>query len=213
MGSPLLRLTQQGWGDQLHNVYAGLVLAAGPDTEPVTTAEAKNYCRVDTGITEDDTLIGVLVTAARQLVELYTGRSLVTQTWELALDNFPAGSSVELPRGPVQSVTSIKTYDDEDNESTFASGNYLVDTSLGRVSLNHDAVWPTDLRSTASVLITYVAGYGDAASDVPAALRQAILMLVGHWYENREAVVTGTIAAEVPFTVAALLGHYKRVRL
>lgn len=167
-------------------------LITAPAVEPVTTTEAKSHLRVD--LSADDTLIGTLITAARQMAENYTLRALCTQTWDLYRDGFYmqgrdiAPSAVTIPRPPLQSVTSVTTYDGDNVATVFASSGYLVDTASepGRVVLADGEAWPTDLRSANGVVIRFVAGYGVAA-DVPQQIKQAILQTIGHLYENREA--------------------------
>jgi uncharacterized phiE125 gp8 family phage protein len=196
-----------------HNVFNGLTLVTAASTPVLSAAEAKAHAVVHSSVTSDDTYIGTLVGAATRHVERYIGRSLITQTWELALNGFPPGDCLYLPRGPVQSVTSLKTYSDSDAESVFADTNYLVDTAGDRLCLNDGATWPTDLRDNDAIKVRYTAGYGDASTDVPSDLIHAVALLVAHWYENREAVITGTIASQLPLGVSAILAPYRRVRL
>lgn len=188
-----------------------LKLITAPATEPVTASEAKSHLRVDT--TADDTLIGTLITAARQHVENHLRRALITQTWELVMDAFPAGDVIRLPRPPLVSVTSIKYTDEDGNESTFSSAAYVVDTdsTKGRVVLKSGETWPSDTLAAANgVRVRYVAGYGEA-SAVPRPIRQAILLLIGTLYENRESVLVaqGVTVAQLPFGVEALLMPYR----
>ena len=188
-----------------------LKLITAPATEPVSTSEAKSHLRVDT--TADDTLIGTLITAARQHVENHLRRALITQTWELVMDAFPAGDVIRLPRPPLVSVTSIKYTDVAGSESTFSSAAYVVDTdsTKGRVVLKSGESWPSDTLAAANgVRVRYVAGYGSAAA-VPNPIRQAILLLIGTLYENRESVLVaqGVTVAQLPFGVEALLMPYR----
>lgn len=188
-----------------------LKLITAPATEPVTASEAKSHLRVDT--TADDTLIGTLITAARQHVENHLRRALITQTWELVMDAFPAGDVIRLPRPPLVSVTSIKYTDVAGSESTFSSAAYVVDTdsTKGRVVLKSGETWPSDTLAAANgVRVRYVAGYGEA-SAVPRPIRQAILLLIGTLYENRESVLVaqGVTVAQLPFGVEALLMPYR----
>jgi uncharacterized phiE125 gp8 family phage protein len=184
-----------------------LTRTSDPANDPVSLADAKNHLRVD--ISDDDTLISALITAAREHVEEATRRALITQTWRLSLDQFPADDEIELPRPPLQSVSSIIYTDKDDTTSTLATSVYEVDTDgqPGRVKLAYGEDWPSDtLAETNPVKITFVAGYGDNASDVPQRWQQAILLLVGHWYENREAIVTGGgIPKELPLAVQSLI--------
>jgi len=187
-------------------------LVTAPTVEPVTTAEAKLHLRVD--IDADDALIAALIQAAREQVEAVTDRALITQTWAWHADAFPQTDTLELLLPPLQSVTSI-TYTDADGDvHTFASSNYQVDTASapGRIVLVSGASWPADtLRAANGVTVTFVAGYGDAGSAVPASLRAAMKLLVGHWYEHREQVVLGTGAREVPMGATMLMWPYRVV--
>lgn len=182
-----------------------MVRTVAPVTEPVHLDEVRDHLRVD--ITDDDTLIEALITAAREYVEQASRRALVTQTWRYNLDQFPAADEIELPRPPLKSVTSITYRDSDGTTHTLASSVYEVDTDSqpGRVRLAYGEDWPSDtLAETNPVRITFVAGYGDA-DDVPKRWKQAILLLVGHWYENREAVMVGSIPREIPFAVESLI--------
>ena len=188
-----------------------LKLITAPAAEPVSTSEAKAHLRVDT--TADDTYIGTLITVARQNVESHLRRSLINQTWEVVLDAFPAGV-IRLPKPPLASVTSIKYTDDEGNESTYSSANYVVDsdTEPGRVVLKSGQTWPAvTLAAANGVRVRYVAGYGAAGSNVPQAIRQAILLVIGSLYENREDVLVaqGVSIGVLPFGVVALLAPYR----
>lgn len=192
----------------------GYSLITAPAIEPVTTAEAKAHLRVD--IADDDTLIDNLVKAAREQAESFTGRALLTQTWEYALDGFPAENHIDLPKPPLQSVTSVTYYDTDGAAHTFAATSYYVDKSMepGRLVLDYGETWPSEtLRpSSGAVVIKFKAGYGDAATTVPQSIRQAILLLVGHWYEAREAIIVGTISTELPMTVKYLLWPSRMLR-
>ena len=184
-------------------------VVTGPAVEPITIDDLKNDLKVDADLTADDALIRALGIAARRVAESIQNRALITQTLELALDGWPGGNTLEIPRPPLQSVTSIKYYDEDNTERTLDSGSYFLDTysQPGRVVLKADQSWPDAvLRPASGVIVQFVAGYGDEESEVPETTVQAIRLLVGHWYENREAVSsTGAIPKEVPFGVMSLL--------
>ena len=207
-----------------------LNLSSAPAAEPISTAVAKLHLRVD--VTDDDVPIASLVVAARRACEKFTGRALITQTWELFLDSWPAGglaelwegtrtgpqtlldgqaAGISLPRPPLQSVTTIKTYDDSDVATTFSSDDYFVDavSEPGRVVLRSGASWPQADRVANGIEITFVAGYGAAGSDVPDDLLQGMLTLIGHLYENRETAVVGAAVATVPFATQELWAPYR----
>ena len=192
-----------------------LTLVTGPAVEPVSRDEAKAHLRVD--LSDDDTLIDSLITAARVHVEQHLRRALVTQTWDLVLDCFPAGREIRLPLPPLASVTSISYTDDGGGAGSVDAGEYVVDTDRepGRLVLKSGGTWPAvTLREVAGVRVRYVAGYGNAAA-VPGPIKQAILLLVGTLYENREdtLVAQGVTVMRLPFGVEALLMPYKVIRV
>ena len=182
-----------------------LILDTAPTSEPITTAEAKSHLRVD--ISDDDTLIDSLVAAARQAFEEINGRSLFSTTWKLILDGWPSGETIMLPRPPLQSVTSIAYTDTDGNTTVWDSANYVVETNRtpGRVYLAYNVTWPTaSLRPASPITITYVSGWATTAA-IPQRYKQAILLLVGHWYENREAIVnTGAMPKALPLAYESL---------
>lgn len=181
----------------------GLKLITPPATEPVTLTEVKSQLRIDS-VTED-TYLGTLITAAREYCEMFQNRAYITQTWEFTLDTWPR-FPFKLPMPPLVSVTFIHYHDTADVETIWAASNYFVDTDSepGRVGLRYNIVLPTTtLRSLNAIKIQYMAGYG-AAAAVPLRTKQAILLLVGHLYENRETVSPVDLK-EIPFAVSALL--------
>jgi uncharacterized phiE125 gp8 family phage protein len=168
-----------------------LKLFTAPTTEPVTVTEAKAQVRQDS--TADDTYIASLIATARQDVEGFINRALVSQTWELYLDAWPCHSYLDLPLPPLQSITSITYVDSSGTTATFASSNYYVDIlrEPGRVYLKPNASWPAvALQIVNGVIVKFVAGYG-AAAAVPDRIKQGILLRVGELYEKREDNVSG----------------------
>ena len=191
-----------------------LKLITAPAAEPVDLTLAKAHCRITDS--QQDALVTLAIESARQAVDGQNGvlgRALITQTWELVMDAFPAGDVIRLPRPPLVSVTSIKYTDVAGSESTFSSAAYVVDTdsTKGRVVLKSGESWPSDTLAAANgVRVRYVAGYGSAAA-VPNPIRQAVLLLIGTLYENRESVLVaqGVTVAQLPFGVEALLMPYR----
>jgi len=184
-----------------------LSVVAAPAIEPVTRAEVKSHTRIDGA--EDDTSIDLYNETARIACEQYTGRALITRTYRLFLDRWPAsggakwwdgqrqgalgtalggeGRELRLPYGPVQSVAHIKSYSDADVASTLSSDNYYVDTVSfpGRIALRNGVAAPIGLRTVNAYEIQYDAGYGDTAADVPLKLRLGIMQYAAQLYENR----------------------------
>tara|TARA_B100000809_G_scaffold154054_1_gene151421 strand:- start:2254 stop:2877 length:624 start_codon:yes stop_codon:yes gene_type:complete len=187
----------------------GLDLQTAAAAEPLTAAECRSHLNLDE--TYYDTTLDNLVIAARQTVESVTGRQLITATYDLTLDKFPAGRKVlPLPKGQLQSVSAITYTDTAGISATWTASDYIVSTKRdpGSVTPDYDKVWPSARSVRDAVQIRFVAGYGDAASDVPQAIKQAILLLVGHLFENREAVLVGVNAQPLPMAVDSLLAPY-----
>lgn len=187
--------------------YRSLTRTTQPAVEPVTVAEAKAHLRVDTS--DDDTYIGTLVTAARQWVEEYLDRSLVNTQWTMRLDSFPY--EIELPRPPIATsgtTTAVSvTYTlGSEATATLSTASYRVDrnSTPGVVRQLRSGTWPANLDDYNAVTVTWWAGYGASGSSVPAAIRHAILMVVGTLYERR-AAADNAGSVDVPFGVKALL--------
>lgn len=186
------------------------IRTTGPAVALLSTAEAKAHCRVEHS--DDDTMIDALVHAATDHLDGWSGimgRCLVNQTWQQDFGLW--GCELRLPFPDVSSVTI--TYEDENGDTqTLSSGHYelLQDAQGNLVRYLEDFTSPSLYDNTSvPVHVSLVAGYGAVASDVPQAIRQAALLLVGHWYENREAVATKAMPP-VPMAVDALLRPYRR---
>lgn len=208
----------------------GDVLITAPATEPVSVAELRTYLREPS---DQDAALTRLIKAAREYVEETCGLALISQTRELTLDAWPGGGDglgwwdgvqdgaigsnapryVELPRGPLISITSVKTYDNTNAATTWSASSYFADTGNrpGRLALLDGAVWPMPTRSASGIVIRYVAGYADAAA-VPNALCLAVLQIAAHWYENRE-LVTLDAANRIPMQAGRILSRFRVVRL
>lgn len=190
----------------------GLTLVTPPDIEPITLSEAKAHLRVDT--TAEDVLISCLIQAAREYAETFTNRALVTQTYDLILDGFPACDVIELPRPKLQSVTSISYIDTAGDSQTWASSNYDVDTSgvFGRIALADGISWPSTQSSINTVNIRFVTGYGDETSDIPQSIKQGMLMYIADLYDNRDSSIKGVSISPAMFTANHLLSQERVVR-
>ena len=172
--------------------------------------------RVDTDA--EYALIASLVTAAREHAEAFTRRALLEQTWTLTLDGFPAGHQpLLLPKPPLIDLTSVSYVSAVDGSTqTWPADDYAVATpggpyaDFGSLRPAYGESYPADVRDQANaVTVTFVAGYGASASDVPAAVVQALRLLVSHWFDQRSPVVVGSVVAEVPLAVDALLWPYR----
>jgi uncharacterized phiE125 gp8 family phage protein len=172
-------------------------------SEPVTRPEARLHCHITD--TEQDSVVDALITAAREYCERTTSRQFVNATWKEYFDSFPA-DEIRLGRWPLSTVNSIKYVDADGNTQTWTDTLYEYDTNAEppRIKPAYNQSWPT-IRSGIynAVTVEFVAGYGATAASVPKHFKQAIMLLVGHWYEHREAYVDRDVPKEV---VHALLG-------
>ncbi len=190
-----------------------LIPISGPAVEPVSLGEAKAHLRVDG--TDEDLLISSLITAARVHIEQTLMQAMITQSWRLVRDDWPADGPVEIALGPVQQVSEIRVLDADGSSQIIPASDYLVDTASAPVRIVRAAaaVWPAPTRAINGIEIDFSAGYGDSPSDVPQPLRQAILLLVAHWFERREPVAVGANVVRVPETVGGLIAPYRRLDL
>ena len=158
-----------------------------PASEPVTTSEAKDHLRVD--ITDDDTLIGNLVTAAREWAENYTGQSFIQRTYRADLPGFY--DTVVLPHQPIIAISSVTYWDtaSPSAQQTLSSAVYSLVNDV--VRRNQGQSWESTYPRADAVQITYTAGWLDQSSpraaNIPQAVKQAILLMVGTLYEHRES--------------------------
>ncbi|MGE0214004.1 MAG: head-tail connector protein [Parvibaculaceae bacterium] len=180
-----------------------------PTDTPVSLEEARAHCQVD--FTDEDDLIKAYIASATDYLDGYTGilgRALMPQTWRFSFECFE--SCLRLPLVPVGSVV-VKYYDGSiaDQELSASVYQLLEDALSPRVSLALNQSWPGTVAAREdAVRIEAVCGYEDA-SKVPAAIKQAILLLVGHWFKNREAVVIGQTPIELPLGAKALLSPWR----
>lgn len=190
-----------------------LVLTSGPAIEPVTLAEAKAHLRIDGSA--EDTLILSLIITSRLHIEAALGLALITQSWSYFINAWPLAPELALPVRPVQSIAAVKLYAPDEAVTIVPADTYLLDSAGARARLirQGNLTWPLPSRTANGIEIAFVAGYGDAAADVPAPIRQAILLLVTHWHEHREPVAIGVATAPVPTMVSELLQPYRQVRL
>lgn len=196
----------------VNTITGRLKLVTAPASEPVTTAEAKAHLRVESAFTADDTYVGTLIQAARELCEAELDRSFVNTTWDYVLDEFPGpdtplGGAIPIPKSDLVSVTSVTYLDDAGDSQTL-----VQDTDYGVLTGTGGAVYPmpgqswpsTDDERHGAVTIRFVAGYGSSASSVPAVVKHAILMTIGSLYEHR-----GDGPSELPDVALRLLGSQR----
>lgn len=166
---------------------AALELVTGPATASLTLAEVKAQLRIDSD--DEDTLLGNLIHVAEAHVDGLgdLGRAMITQTWAQWENQSPGW--VRLRMTPVQSLTSVQYYDTEGTLQTATLSDFELwrDGDFMLCKPKDGSQWPTADSRPDAIKITYVAGFGDAITDIPESIRQAMLMLIAHLYENRES--------------------------
>ena len=210
----------------------GLRIVTEPTVEPITLADLRKHLGIEPyeldsageGTHPHDGMIMAMLTASRDFAEQFTGRSIALKTYQLSLDAFPDSTEIELPMPPLVSVESLTYVDTAVEEQSLTEADWVIDreqdaAGAGWVLPVSGTAWPSTAAVINAVQVQYRAGYqvpepdsnAEDALALPGSLRAALLLMVGHLYENREAVSVKQ-AFEVPLAVESLLRPY-RVRL
>lgn len=181
-----------------------------PALEPLSLADAKLHLRIDHA-SEDD-FLSQSITAARQYIEAVTGERLITQAWRQYVPDWPVNRCIRMEVQPVQTVVAITAFDREGVPHQIApEDTQLVRGSRPQLLMFSASADPVLAANGLEIDVTV--GQGDLPTDVDAPLRQAISMLVAHWYEFRGAVAASQQPVSLPAGLDALLQPYKRVGL
>ena len=172
-----------------------------------TTAQMKTFLKVD--VSDDDTLIDNLIEAATESCQIYTNQYFINTVVTQYSDNWKEFYS--LYKSPVVSITHVKYYDSDDTQQTLASSNYVLDniSKPARIGVSVTGDLPNLSTRINAVEVKYTVGYGTASTDVPEGIRAAIGLTCANWYENRQSVITGRTATELPLSSQYLLNQYK----
>ena len=184
-----------------------IVLVTPPAAEPLTLSEVKAQLRVEHN--DDDTLIARLIQTAVDYIDVVgtLGKAMISQTWGEWIA--PNPSTVLLSLGPVQSVSAIKFYDTDNVLQTATLSDFFVLGTKGKTIIRPkpSKAWPTTFDRDDAIKIEYVIGFGGSPSDVPQTVRHGLMMLVAHWYENRENELIGTSSKTLPHGFEALMDY------
>ena len=188
------------------------VQVAAPESLPLSVAEGKVQCRVDSGDFDDE--ITALIEAAVSHLDGYSGvlgKCLMPQTWA---QQFDCWQDFPLCLGPVISITSISYFNDNGDEQTVSDAAFRLERRTVGVfaALKPGASWPSANLSEGPITVTWQAGFADADA-VPPSIKQAIKLLIAHWFENREAVIVGSINSKLQMAVENLIEPHRRVVL
>ncbi len=189
-----------------------LVQTSGPPLEPITVSEAKAHLRIDGA--DEDTLIASLILTSRLHVETALGLALLTQSWRLTLDRWPCEKDLELPLRPLQTIDAVRVFPAEGAATVIAPANYIADAaSVPPRLVRTGVIWPQPGKAANGIEIDFTAGYGAAPAQVPAPIRQALLLLIAHWYERRDPIEVGSPDTVIPEAVSELLDLYRVKRI
>jgi uncharacterized phiE125 gp8 family phage protein len=180
--------------------------------EPVTVAELKSQLRITH--TEQDTMLGIILKAARQWAEDFLRYQILSATWELYFDAFPIfGSCIWIQKSPVTAITSIKYINSAGTLIDWSSSEYSADfnTAPCRIYEKYGYMYPTPQATKNAVVVKFVTGYVNAAA-VPEVIKLAILMKASTMYENPSDEVSGTQVNKLDLTSERLLWPYRAIR-
>lgn len=191
-----------------------LTLVTPPYQEPLDVLEVKDYLRISS--TDDDTYLTALIIAARKYCENYQNRAYITQIWDMSLDDWPNGI-ITIPKGNLQTINSVKYKNSSGIETTIANTEYVYSTKgiLGRLTPAYGKSWPSFTPYPLDAInINFSAGYGSSSDKVPETVKQAMYLLISHWYENRVPLNDRMgVPTELNFTVTALLWQERIVNV
>lgn len=188
------------------------ILLTAPAVEPLTLAETKEFLRIEHA--DDDGLVASLITGARGHVEAATRRALITQLWRYIADVWPDSGCIEVMPAPLRAVLAVRVYRSDGATLAVDPDAFVADLARAPAVLAFATrALPAPERPKAGIEIDLRVGYGDAASDVPEPLRQAMRLLIAHWYENRGVVARNEGIAALPENVRALIAPYRVLRL
>jgi len=168
------------------------VLKTPPAREPLDVVDVKSHSRID--INDDDLLIQWHIAAVRKKIEKEYNLALITQTWTMYFDFLPM-TCIEIPKRPVQSITSVKYLDGNNQLQTLDPLTYKVDLNSRppRIVRWYNSTWPYVIPQPSAIAVEFIAGYGDKPSDIPEDIQKGHLAYIGSFYENRETYTEQTI--------------------
>jgi uncharacterized phiE125 gp8 family phage protein len=190
----------------------GTIVKVPPEGHPLSVADAKRQLRIEDDDTTQDDHVATLIAAAHRKVENELGYPILRQTRTTHLFGFPCGP-IWLGGGKGLSVGAVRYVDAAGLPQVLPTTDYIVDAVSRPATLcaAPTKTWPATQSRPGAVEIDWTAGAAKAA-DVDEDLIHAMKLLVGHWDQNREAVVIGTTTAEIAKSVDWLLEDHRIVR-
>lgn len=172
-----------------------------PAAEVISLSQAKGHLHIDLSFTDEDTTLEGYIESAREVIEQHYNLRLAQQQVELLLQNFPYGDAIQLPIWPVQSADYLNFTDVANVTRTLTIGTDVL-TRLyckpAELKLPFGGVWPAQVLTTADpvkigLTVGFITGASPETLKMPARAVAAMLLLIGHSYDNRSAVTLGTL--------------------
>lgn len=187
-------------------------LVTKPSVEPLSLQEAKKQLEISESDSSHDDHIMRLVGAAREQFEHDTDSALCYQTWRIKTHQLK--DKMVLPKRPINSIASITYYDSTNTTATLSTSIYQLDAAKRQLRLAYLQDWPDTVDRWDAFTITYKLGYSVDGRSVPMVAKQALLLLVGHYFENRDMLLSGTVAQNLSFSAMrayeALVARFMR---
>jgi uncharacterized phiE125 gp8 family phage protein len=196
----------------METAFSPAELVTKPSVEPLSLLEAKKQLEIaESDSTHDDHVMRLIATAREQF-EHDTDSGLCHQTWRVYTPRLY--DKMQLPKRPVHSITSITYYDSTNTSTTLSTSVYQLEKQRRRLRLAYDQSWPSTVERWDAFTITYKVGYSVDGRSVPSVAKQAMLLLIGHYFENRDMILAGTVALNLSFSAQrayeALITRFQR---
>lgn len=187
----------------------GTIITVAPTQPALALADAKRQLQIDDADTSQDVHVQALIASAERAIERELGYPIMAQTRATHLTSFPCGG-IWLGAGAGFTVIGVSYIDGAGAAQTLDPANYVADAISEPTAIYAapEKTWPSTQVRPSAVVVTWTAGYANAAA-VPEDMRHALRLLVGHYDQNREAVVVGTITAELPLALDSLLQGFR----
>ncbi len=172
-----------------------------PAAEPLTVAEAKDHLRIPVDVTDFDSQAAALIEASRYYLEENHSVKLVKQDVELILQCFPREDRIRIPVWPVQAINYI-TWRAADNTAGSMDPAIDYDVRIYRkpaeVVLRFAKIWPPIVLATADpvaigLTVGFLSGSSPELLPMPGTVKQAMKLLIDHWYRNGSDVTIGSL--------------------
>lgn len=183
----------------------------------MTLAQAKRQSEIDADITEHDTELQESIEEAQDLIEGFLQATLTETQYQYSLHEWPCtyDGRIMLPKGPIISVMGVSYLDRDGNRQSLGIDSYaVVEGQGGYIIPAWQTSWPVARAFPGSIVVEYTAGYVGAgspmdASGVPKGIVRALKLTVAHWFENREAILVGTVSKELEMGVKDAIQPYR----